>query len=215
MFRLDGKRALITGGGTGIGFAIADVFVRQGAKVALSGRRSDVLERAAAKLEASHGSGCVIYVQGDVSDVDSARAMVADCILRLGGIELLVNSAGSVDRVTSLESTIEGWCGSLNISLPMIHFWLRGSMAPTIFDVSMQPSLDVCTVQTSRIVGVMSNCDDWTHSFLLARASTQFCAFQGRNLQSQCAWYFHHLPRSYPLDGRPRRRVDCEHLFDR
>ena len=110
-FRLDGKRALITGGGTGIGFAIADVFVRQGAKVALSGRRSDVLERAVAKLEASHGSQCAIAIPGDVSEVESARAMVTDCIASLGGIELLVNSAGSVDRVTSLESTIEGWCG--------------------------------------------------------------------------------------------------------
>lgn len=110
MFRLDGKRALITGGGTGIGFAIADLFARQGATVALSGRRADVLERAVSKLEASHGSGCAIYLQGDVSNVESARAMVSDCISRLGGLELLVNSAGSVDRVTSLESTIEGWC---------------------------------------------------------------------------------------------------------
>lgn len=112
MFRLDGKRALITGGGTGIGFAIADLFARQGATVALSGRRADVLERAVSKLEASHGSGCAIYLQGDVSKVESARAMVSDCISRLGGLELLVNSAGSVDRVTSLDSTIEGWCGA-------------------------------------------------------------------------------------------------------
>lgn len=117
MFRLDGKRALITGGGTGIGFAIADVFAKQGAKVAVSGRRPDVLKRAVAKLEAAHGRGCAIYVQGDVSQVDSARAMVAECIARLGGIELLVNSAGSVDRVTSLESTIEGWDAIFNLNV--------------------------------------------------------------------------------------------------
>jgi NAD(P)-dependent dehydrogenase (short-subunit alcohol dehydrogenase family) len=109
MFRLDGKRCLITGGGTGIGSGIADVFAQQGARVALSGRRLDVLEGAVARLEASHGAGCAVAVQGDVSQVEGARSMVAECITKLGGIELLVNSAGSVDRVTSLDSTIEGW----------------------------------------------------------------------------------------------------------
>lgn len=121
MLRLDGKRALITGGGTGIGFAIADVFARQGARVALSGRRSDVLQRAVLRLEANHGSGCAIYVQGDVSKVESARAMVAHCIAKLGGIELLVNSAGSVDRAASLDSTIEAWCGGDTLACSLNH----------------------------------------------------------------------------------------------
>eukprot|EP01045_Picozoa_sp_COSAG04_P012186 COSAG04_NODE_812_length_10107_cov_2.942946_2_plen_124_part_00 len=107
MLRLDGKRALVTGGGTGIGFGCAELFARQGASVAISGRRLDVLEEAAEKL-AAHGVKAVA-IQGDVSDAEEAQGMVRQTIEQLGGIEILVNSAGSVDRATSLSSTIEGW----------------------------------------------------------------------------------------------------------
>ena len=107
MLRLDGKRALVTGGGTGIGFGCAELFARQGASVAISGRRLDVLEEAAEKLGA-HGVTAVA-IQGDVSDAEEAQGMVRQTIEQLGGIEILVNSAGSVDRATSLDSTLEGW----------------------------------------------------------------------------------------------------------
>ena len=60
-----------------------------------------------AKL-AAHGAKAVA-IQGDVSDAEEAQGMVRQTIEQLGGIEILVNSAGSVDRATSLSSTIEGW----------------------------------------------------------------------------------------------------------
>jgi len=65
-FSLDGKRVLITGGGTGIGPGIAMAMQDAGASVVLTGRRIDVLEQAVAYL-----AGKAVYEQGEVSDLAS------------------------------------------------------------------------------------------------------------------------------------------------
>ena len=87
---LEGKVALVTGGGAGIGLAIVERFVAEGARVCISGRRREKLEEAAGSLPA----GSVAVCAGDVSDHDDVRRMVA-ATLGLGGkIDVLVNNAG-------------------------------------------------------------------------------------------------------------------------
>jgi NAD(P)-dependent dehydrogenase (short-subunit alcohol dehydrogenase family) len=88
-FSLDGKLALITGGGTGIGFATAEKMIEAGAKVVLTGRRTDVLEAACAKL----GSNA-LWRQNDIADLDSIPALVADIEKNIGAIDILLNNAG-------------------------------------------------------------------------------------------------------------------------
>ena len=70
--RLEGKVALVTGGGTGIGTAIARRFVSEGAKICISGRRREMLEQVAGSLPA----GSVEICAGDVTDFDDVRRMV-------------------------------------------------------------------------------------------------------------------------------------------
>ena len=90
--RLESKVALITGGGSGIGRACAEMFAREGAKVAVS----DIsLERAQATTQfvTSHG-GEAIAISGDVSVGDDAQNIVSATVEKFGKLDVLVNSAG-------------------------------------------------------------------------------------------------------------------------
>ena len=90
--RLESKVALITGGGSGIGRACAEMFAREGARVAVS----DIsLERAQATTQfvTSHG-GDAIAISGDVSVGDDAQNMVSATVEKFGKLDVLVNSAG-------------------------------------------------------------------------------------------------------------------------
>ncbi len=99
--RLDGKVALVTGGGSGIGREIAEMLASAGASVAVTGRREDVLEEAVRAIEVNDGRA--VAVAGDVSDPAHAAHMVEQTVERLGGLHILVNNAG-ISRNGSLES---------------------------------------------------------------------------------------------------------------
>jgi NAD(P)-dependent dehydrogenase (short-subunit alcohol dehydrogenase family) len=89
--RLAGKRALVTGGTTGIGFAIADRFLTEGAKVAVTGRDRDVGHRAEASLRQS---GDAWFLAADAVDPRAVTESVDAALERLGGLDVLVNNAG-------------------------------------------------------------------------------------------------------------------------
>ena len=75
-FNLAGQTALITGGGTGLGFGMARCLAAAGAKVVLVGRRKDELARACAEIGAN-----AFRLVGDVTKLDAAAALVGDCRL--------------------------------------------------------------------------------------------------------------------------------------
>jgi NAD(P)-dependent dehydrogenase (short-subunit alcohol dehydrogenase family) len=86
--RLSGKAAIITGGGSGIGKAIAQAFVREGAKVVIAGRDGKKLERAVAEI----GAEC-LAVSADVSKTNDVQKLVSSAIDRFRHINILVNNA--------------------------------------------------------------------------------------------------------------------------
>ena len=88
MKRLENKVAIITGGGTGIGAAIAKRFVEEGARVCLVGRRSGPLQDVAGSLP----RGSTVVCPGDVSKESDVERMIATA-LELGGLHVLVNNA--------------------------------------------------------------------------------------------------------------------------
>lgn len=98
---LEGKHAVVTGGGTGIGLGIAEELLDAGAKVLLLGRRQDVLRAAVEKL----GEGAS-FRQADLTDFDSLAELFAD-IEREFPIDILVNNAGINLKGSFLEYTPE------------------------------------------------------------------------------------------------------------
>jgi NAD(P)-dependent dehydrogenase (short-subunit alcohol dehydrogenase family) len=114
--RLAGKRALITGGGTGIGRATAELFAREGAQVMVSGRRRAELEETVRRVEESGGRAA--FVQGDVSQPPDAERMVAQALATAGGLDIVVNNAGIVVRRASVTAVaLEDWDRVLGIDL--------------------------------------------------------------------------------------------------
>ncbi|MCZ7648023.1 MAG: SDR family oxidoreductase [Planctomycetota bacterium] len=99
---LQGRAALISGGGTGIGFGIARAFAREGAMVALTGRRMEKLQEAVAALKAQGARA--LAVAGDVSRPEDCRRMVAETVKSFGALHVLVNNAG-IARFGKLEET--------------------------------------------------------------------------------------------------------------
>jgi gluconate 5-dehydrogenase len=92
MFRLDGRVALIPGGGGGIGAALAEAFAGAGARVAVAGRTAAALDAAVARIEAAGSEG--LAVTGDATREGDADRMVEATVERFGRIDIVVNAVG-------------------------------------------------------------------------------------------------------------------------
>ena len=116
--RLEGKVALITGGGTGIGAEIAKRFVQEGAKVCITGRRMEMLDKVAQSLPAEKVATC----SGDVSMYEDVIEMVAATLKLEGRIDVLVNNAG-IDpggTVTDLDEALWRTVLEVNVTGPFL-----------------------------------------------------------------------------------------------
>jgi NAD(P)-dependent dehydrogenase (short-subunit alcohol dehydrogenase family) len=90
---LDGKTAIVTGAGQGLGRGIALVLARRGANVVLTGRTESTLSKVLGEIEEAGGTG--VFVTGDVGSRNDVRAMVDGAIAAYGGIDILINNAQS------------------------------------------------------------------------------------------------------------------------
>jgi meso-butanediol dehydrogenase / (S,S)-butanediol dehydrogenase / diacetyl reductase len=115
---LRGKVALITGGGTGIGAGIARRFVRDGAKICISGRRQEMLDKVADSLP----GGSVVTCPGDVTKPADAARMVKAILEFAGRLDILVNNAGIDAPGNVLAVALDLWeqVIATNLTAPML-----------------------------------------------------------------------------------------------
>ena len=127
---LEGRVALVTGGGTNLGRAAAAELLRCGAAVLIAGRRAEILEQTATEL----GEGCS-YVAGDIRERAAAEAIIRAALDRHGKLDLLLNNAGGQYFVPAEGITPKGWNAvqRLNVTGTLI-------MCETAHDLAMRPA---------------------------------------------------------------------------
>ena len=127
MSRLAGKVAVVTGGNAGIGEAIAQTFVREGAAVVITGRRQDELDRVVHEITRRNGQA--IAVAGSVTDDRHTRAVVNEAIQRFGSLDILINNAGVGEFGRRLhEIDDETWTRVLDVNLTGVFRMTRAAV---------------------------------------------------------------------------------------
>ena len=129
MGAIDNKIAIITGGGGGIGGAIADRLAREGAKIAVADIDANAAKAQAARL-ADKGADA-IAVTADVTNKESVRALVQAALDRWGRIDILVNVAGGADRKLVVDMTAADWDRIVDMNLKSV-FLCSQAVLPTM-----------------------------------------------------------------------------------
>lgn len=125
-FRLDGRRALVTGASSGIGFGAAAALAGAGAAMWLVARRADALEAACDAIRASGGLAHAHAL--DITDLDRTAAFVAET----GPFEVLVNAAGLARHSPALDSTPADYDAAMGLNLRAAYFLTRAVAAGLI-----------------------------------------------------------------------------------
>ncbi len=127
---LEDRVVLVVGGTSGVGAAVARAAGREGARVAVAGRRRDRAERVAAEIAAS-GAEC-LALGCDVTDPDDAGRVVAATVEHFGRVDCLVNSAGLTSRGTLLDTTPELFDAHVATNLRGPFFTMQAAVADMV-----------------------------------------------------------------------------------
>ena len=113
MTDLSGRTALVTGGGTGIGEAVAVDLAKAGVAVTVCGRRLEPLEDTVKQIEAVGGSGRAIAA--DMTNPDDIEALAADMLKATGGVDMLINNSSDLrTRCRSFASSFSAYLSSFS-----------------------------------------------------------------------------------------------------
>ena len=125
MKRLEGNVTIITGGGKGIGYGLAEAFAREGSNLVITGRTLSRLESAKERLEATYGVE-VLPIVADGADEEAIKNVVAKTIERFGKITTLINNAQvSKSGLPLVEHTREDIDLAINSGIYAVFFYMR------------------------------------------------------------------------------------------
>lgn len=147
MFNLNGKVALITGAGSGIGRRQSLALAKAGASVVLLGRRQALLDSTAAEIQAFGGKAASL--PADLNDRTSLAAVANLAAGPFGPIDILINAAGINLRQAVEEITIESWDQTLNLNLS-VPFFLSRELIPAMCTNGWGRVINIASLQSSR-----------------------------------------------------------------
>jgi len=114
--KLEGKKAIVTGGSRGIGRAIALMYAKEGADILVNYHSNDAAAKeTVAQIEKLGRKG--VAVAADVANYDSAQNMIEECVKQLGGVDIVVNNAGVSKPSMLLKMKEEDWDAIIDIHL--------------------------------------------------------------------------------------------------
>ena len=144
LFSLNNKRALITGGNSGIGFAMAEALSAAGAHVTVVGRNSDKVAQSVAAIE--DAGGACVGISADLIHPDFDLNSFAE---QVGAIDIVVNAAGVNLREPTEAITSKSWDTTLNINLK-IPFFLSRAFVPHMQQQKWGRIINIASLQTRR-----------------------------------------------------------------
>ena len=147
---LEGKVAIVTGASRGIGKAIAEQFIAQGAKVAFT-YRSSAEAAAALEKELSAGGGTVKGFQSDAASMTDAERLVGEVVEAFGTVDIVINNAGITDDTLLMRMTEEQWDRVISVNLKSCFNLTKAVMR------TMLKARSGSIVNISSVVGVQGN----------------------------------------------------------
>jgi NAD(P)-dependent dehydrogenase (short-subunit alcohol dehydrogenase family) len=154
LFDLTGKVAVVTGGSRGIGLQMAQALGEMGARVAVTARKADELEAAAAHLAALGVDAHT--VAADLAQPSAIPGIVADVAARLGPVDILVNNAGTNWAAPAETHPDDGWRRVMSLNLDAAFF-----LAREVAKRSMIPRRHGKIINIASIAGMFGNPPGW------------------------------------------------------
>lgn len=123
--RLQGKVAIVTGGSRGIGFAVCQAFVREGARVAICGSKIETAQKAVDEIKAKYPNAAVLPIGVNVSSDDEVSAMVKMTYDKWGSVDILVNNAGITSAKSIIDTTVGDFSHVMDINVTALFRAIR------------------------------------------------------------------------------------------
>jgi NAD(P)-dependent dehydrogenase (short-subunit alcohol dehydrogenase family) len=175
--RLENKVALITGGTSGIGKTTVELFASEGARVAFTGRRSQL----GAELAEQTGS---LFIQADHRRLEDCQRSVNETVSKFGRIDILFNNAGIVVTGTAETTKDEDWDDTMQLNVTAV--WRMSKLV-----------LPVMRTQGGGVI--INNASDW--AFIGAPAVVAYCASKGAVVQMTRAMAIDHAGENIRINA--------------
>ena len=148
LFHMDGKRVLVTGGATGLGFAMSEALADHGAEVIIAARRKHLIDDAVSKICESGGRAKGVVF--DVSNLENLEANF-DELFADQPIDVLINNAGISGDKMLLGETFEGWDATFNTNLKAVF-----ALSTTVANQMIKRESGGCIINIASILGFTS-----------------------------------------------------------